>query len=185
MNKILFLALAAPFIAGCAASGPTTAWGKEGVSMQDYRLDGAQCAVVGATTTPDANGANTAGGINGKNSSQPATPQVPTTQQSTGATGGAFPTGGGGMYRDSASPDFVQRAATQQRTQEMAAQKLRAEALKSCLAGRGYTEFSLTPPQRDKLNTLKAGTAERREYLYKLGTDPSVLKSQKVAKSGS
>ena len=51
---------------------------------------------------------------------------------------------------------------------------------------RGYTEFALTPEQRAHLATLPQGSDERREYLYKLGTDPEVLKTQKAArKSGS
>jgi hypothetical protein len=175
MKTILMLAAAAPLLAGCATSGPTTSWGKAGVTMEDYRVDGATCAALAATATPESNVANSAGGINGKNSSQPATPTV-AGGPSSGASGAAFPTGGGGSYRDSASPDFVQRAATQQRTQEMAVQRMRADALKSCLTERGYSEFQLTPEQRAALAKLPAGSAERREYLYKLGTDPDTLK---------
>ena len=55
-----------------------------------------------------------------------------------------------------ASQDFVQRAATQQRAQEMQAKKLQAETYKHCLTERGYHEFSLTPEQRAKLATFKA-----------------------------
>ena len=87
---------------------------------------------------------------------------------------------GGGTYRDSASADFVNRAAMQQRTQEMSEQRARNDALKSCLVNRGYTEFELTAEQRAQLAKLPMGSDERREYLYKLGTDADVL-SQAVA----
>jgi hypothetical protein len=137
MKKILLLAAAVSVFAGCATSGPTTSWGKEGVSMNDYRFDGAHCAALAATATPESNGANSAGGINGQNSGPPSLPQVPTGRGTGQATGAAFPTGGTGPYRDGASPDFAARAATQQQAQEMALQRLRAEALKSCLYQRG------------------------------------------------
>lgn len=55
---------------------------------------------------------------------------------------------GGRIYRDSAPPDVVNRAATQQQTQQMASQRMRSEALKSCYTERGYHEFKLTPEQR-------------------------------------
>ena len=60
------------------------------------------------------------------------------------------------------------------------------DAALECLVERGYTEFTLTPEQKAKLATLPEGSTERREYLYRLGTDPAVLKSQAVArKQGS
>ena len=77
-----------------------------------------------------------------------------------------------------ANPDMVQRAATQQRTNDLANQKARTETLKNCLVQRGYTEFTLTPEQRTHLATLPEGSDARREYLYKLATDGKVLKSQ-------
>jgi hypothetical protein len=54
--------------------------------------------------------------------------------------------------------------------------------LKSCLAGRGYQEFALTPEQRAELAKLPQGSDQRRDYLYKLGTSPEVLTQQAVKK---
>jgi hypothetical protein len=194
MKAMFITAIAACAICGCAteAAGPHTSWGKSGISMLDYRTDGGQCAVLAATQNPGNNGANTAGGINGQNSSAPEQTQgnaAVSSGPSVGASAGsAFPTGGG-TYRDMANPDLVQRAATQQRTNDLANQKARTETLKKCLVDRGYTEFELTPEQRQKLSTLPEGSDARREYLYKLATDSSVLKTQAVAhpaiKSGS
>ena len=126
----------------------------------------------------DGNGANTAGGISGQNPlHQPQSPSGSGVRQGQPLPGRHRPTGrsidsAAATYRDSASADFVQRAATQQRAQEMAAQRARAEALKICLVERGYTEFALTAEQRAQLAKLPQGSDERREYLYKLGTDP-------------
>jgi hypothetical protein len=189
MKSILFAAIAMVLVAGCTVTnGPTTAWGKEGVSMLDYRTDGGQCAVLAATATPESNQANTAGGINGQNGAAresnggdaAAAAGGGPNATAPGASGSAFPTGGGGMYRDNTNPDVVSRAATQQQTREMAVQRARVDALKYCLSDRGYTEFTLTPEQRAHLETLPQGSDERREYLYKLGTDPQVLKTQPV-----
>jgi hypothetical protein len=175
-------------LAGCSvnSSAPVTAWGKKDVSVLDYRTDAGQCAVLAVTHQSGANGANTAGGINGQNSSAPQAPQA--SGSSTASAGGQTSSGStaqsitGGTYRDSASADFVNRAAMQQRSQEMAEQRARSEALKSCLSGRGYTEFELTAAQRAELAKLPQGSNERRDYLYKLGTNPDVLTNQATKK---
>ena len=190
MKTILFVAAAAAIMCACTTTAaPPTAWGKEGVSMIDYRLDAGQCAVRAATARPEDNGANTAGGING---SAPAS--IPkggggssTTANSDGSVSPSAPSGGaistsGSLYRDSADPDMVQRAATQQRTRDMAIQRARVFALKTCLVERGYQEFQLTAEQRQHLATLPQGSDERRDYLYKLGTDPAVFKTQPAVK---
>lgn len=53
MKTMLLVAASAAVLGGCAAtSGPTTAWGKEGVSMLDYQAEGAACAVIAAKTDP-------------------------------------------------------------------------------------------------------------------------------------
>jgi len=190
MKPISIVMCAAAVLAGCSinSSSPPTAWGKVGVSMLDYRTDGGQCAVLAATANGK-EGSNT--GIHGESSSKsPANvPNGSAQAGSAAATGGAVggagasssaTTNSGSMYRDNASPEFVNRAAEQQRSQEMAAQRYRNDMLKSCLTTRGYTEFELTPQQRAELAQLPQGSEERRAYLYKLGTDAEVLKKQSV-----
>ena len=128
------------------------------------------------------NGANSAGGINGRNASAQTDTARGSTAAGSAAAGGAA--GGGsnvpasGTYSGMASSDFVQRAATQQRAQEMQAKKAQAETFKHCLTERGYQEFHLTPEQRNKLKTLKVGSNEYHEYLYSLGADPAVVAKQ-------
>ena len=188
MKAAIVIAITAALLGGCAStSTPQTAWGKEGVSMLDYRTDAGQCAVMAATgKVPGTDSTMT--GIRGQNNAPPPRGNDGGAAAS-GAQAGAggqnssgssntssVPTTSGSVYRESASDDFVNRAAMQQRAQELAAQKARTEALKVCLTDRGYKEFELTAEERAKLRTLPNGSDERREYLYQLGTDPEVLK---------
>ena len=191
MKAISLVVCAGAVLAGCSVNGstPVTAWGKKDVSMLDYRMDGGQCAVLAATHSNGDNAANSAGGVNGQNSVIPAGPgasgAAPSTSPSTNTSsnsGSGSGTATAGTYRDMASSDYVNRAAMQQRTQELAEQRARSDKLKSCLAGRGYTEFSLTAEQRAALAKLPEGSDARREFLYKLGTDPDVLTKQSVKK---
>jgi len=185
MNAKLFGELA---IAGCTVavmaacsvnSTKATSWGKQGVSKIDYQTDSILCATL-AERAASGNASRTAGGIDGKNG----------TAREGGGGDAAIASGasgqqsssnaqsiGGGTYQDTASPDMVSRAATQQRTQEMRLKQARVDALKSCLVERGYTEFELTAEQRAELAKLPQGSQARLDYLYKLGTDPNSFKS--------
>jgi len=178
MKSILLVTVSASLLSACAATGPETAWGKAGVSKVQYVTDLGTCTGVAAAQEAG-NGANTAGGINGKNSSTPN--QAPSGQNQAPA-GSAMPTGGGGMYRDSAPPDVVNRAANQQQSQAMAAQRMRADALKSCFVEHGYKEFTLSPEQRQHLGTLKQGTNEYLQYLAEIGANPDGSASQATPK---
>jgi hypothetical protein len=169
------LILAAAFglaLGGCATTAPQTAWGKPGVTKVDYGTDVGMCTGIAAMRNAG-DGANTAGGINGKNNSAAG-----------GGGGQASPDAGipaGGSYSGMASSDFAQRAATQQRTREMAEQRARADALKNCLVSRGYQEFPLTTEQAAHLATLQKGSNDYLEYLYKLGSDPAIVGKQSGA----
>jgi hypothetical protein len=181
MKSILMLAVSAALLSACAATGPETAWGKPGISKVDYVTDLGTCTARSAMAE-SGNGANTAGGLNGRNNSAPSSTGADAAKAG-GANGGpspgaAVPTGGGGVYRDSAPADVVNRAATQQQTQQMAASRARTEALKSCYADLGYQEFRLTAEQRQHLGTLKKGTNAYLQYLAEIGTATAVARSQ-------
>lgn len=186
MTKNLSATIALACLAAACASGPggpTTSWGKAGVSMVDYRVDAGQCAVMAATAGTNENGAGAAGGLNGSNA-QPTTgggagaaiAAGPSAGSTMSATGG-MPTGSS-MYRDSPPEDFTARAAMQQRTAELEATRARQRIQQDCLRQRGYREFRLTDEQRAHLATLPEGSDERRQYLYSLGADPNVLAHQ-------
>jgi hypothetical protein len=165
MKSMLFAAGVIAALSACATTTLPTAWGKAGVSKSDYGNDVGMCTGL-AAQAGGGSGVNTAGGVSGKNA---------------GAGAGAAPVGGGagtvaaGTYQGMASSDYAQRAATQQRSQEMAAKRAQADAYKGCLVERGYKEFTLTPEQSAHLASLKAGSNEYLEYLYKLGSDPAVV----------
>jgi hypothetical protein len=179
MKTILFVTASALLLSACTTPGPQTAWGKPGVSKVQYVTDLGTCTGMAAKQETE-NGANTAGGLSGKNGS------VPNSGSGAGQNqpppGSAMPTGGSGMYRDNTPPDIVNRAANQQQTQAMAVQRLRADALKSCFVERGYQEFRLSPQQRQHLASLKPGTNEYLQYLAEIGADPAVIKGQPAPK---
>jgi hypothetical protein len=179
MKTILLAAIAAVALAGCAASGPATAWGKPGVSKIDYGTDTGMCTGY-AAMRGSGSGVNTAGGVSGSNtgpikdhpgrgSQQPENGGPPSPSQA--ATSTSLPASG--TYSGTASADYASRAATQQQAQAMAARRAQAEAYKGCLTERGYREFALTPEQRAKLGTLKSGSNEYQEYLYSLASSAS------------
>jgi len=165
MKTILLTGAIVLAITGCSTTAHDTAWGKPNVSKVEYGTDVGMCNGL-ASLEESGNGANTAGGMNGNRSSGPST------------AGSSLSTLGGGTYTGTASPDLVNRAATQHQSQEMAAKRIREEKLSSCLVERGYQKFSLTAEQSAELAKLKPGSNEYHEYLYKLGADPAVLAKQ-------
>jgi hypothetical protein len=184
MKAMLFAACAVVALSACTTPGQQTSWGKAGVSKVDYGTDVGTCTGT-ASLFGGGSGVNTAGGISGANNAPPAHEPGRGSQElspgggppaaSQAATSSSLPAAGN--YSGTVSQDYAQRAATQQRTQEMMAKRARADALRSCLSERGYREFTLTPQQRARLATLKAGSNEYHEYLYSLGSDPAMLGS--------
>ncbi|MES1200622.1 MAG: hypothetical protein ABUS57_04150 [Pseudomonadota bacterium] len=181
MSRSIIAVVSLTALCACAtspgSSAGQTSWGKAGVSLVDYRVDAAQCAVIAAQTNPNENAAGTAGGI-GQQNGQPVMGNAVTTGPSSSTVGAGAPSLGGGVYRDSVPSDFVTRAATQQRSQEMDMQRARLQVQRNCLSQRGYREFRLTEEQRAHLATLPEGTDERRAYLYSLGSSAAVLNAQ-------
>lgn len=182
MKAFLSAACASVLLCACATPGPQVAWGKAGVSKVDYGTDIGMCNGL-AAQQESISASNTAGGISGQNNQ----PQVggdrgATTQPGPGGAPPPATQGGtvgttpaGGSYSGMASSDYAQRAATQQRTQEMLVKRAKADYLKGCLTERGYREFSLSAEQRAHLATLKAGSNEYHQYLYKIGSDPAIV----------
>jgi uncharacterized protein YceK len=172
MKALLLISGVALVVSGCASTSTQTAWGKPGVSRTDYGMDVGMCTGL-ASQEGGGGPTNTAGGINGRNNTAGG-----------GGAGQASPSPSvpaNGTYSGMASADFANRAANQQRTQQMAEQRARADALKSCLVDRGYQEFALTAEQAAHLATLHKGSNEYLEYLYKLGSDAEIVGKQSRA----
>ena len=179
MKSIFLIAVSAALLSACAASGPKTAWGKPGVSKVEYVTDLGTCTAQAAMTQGSGGNSEVAGGMHGQNNSADnGLKQQNTGQPAGGSSPGSAAPIGGSMYRDSAPPDVVNRAANQQQQAEIVASHAKANALKSCYAGLGYKEFTLTPEQRAKLATMQVGSNEYLQYLSTIGADPAVVNAQ-------
>jgi hypothetical protein len=161
-------------LSACATPAAMTSWGKPGVSLVDYRLDSAQCII-------EASGSGSSQGTDANGNPKPDN-QTSDTSGSRGGTNGpgGLASGGAIVYSGSASPEDANQAAMQQRAQEMNAKRAQKLGMERCLASRGYRQFKLTPEQSAKLASLPEGSAERREYLHKLGSDPAVVTAQSL-----
>jgi hypothetical protein len=169
MKTIILTGAIALTLSACSTTAHNTAWGKANVSKVDYGTDVGMCNGLASLENSD-NGANTAGGMNGSRAAGAGSANA----------GGSMGSLGGGTYTGTASPDLVNRAATQQQSQAMAAKRLREDTLARCLSERGYSKFALTAEQNAELAKLKPGSNEYHEYLYKLGANAEVLSKQKV-----
>ena len=179
MKSIFLIAVSAALLSACAASGPKTAWGKPGVSKVEYVTDLGTCTAQAAMTQGSGGNSEVAGGMHGQNNSADnGLKQQNTGQPAGGSSPGSAAPIGGSMYRDSAPPDVVNRAANQQQQAEIIASHAKANALKSCYAGLGYKEFTLTPEQRAKLGSLQPGSNAYLQYLAEIGASASVVSEQ-------
>jgi hypothetical protein len=181
MKSIFLIAVSAALLSACAASGPKTAWGKPGVTKVEYVTDLGTCTAAAAMTQGSGGNSEVAGGMHGQNNSADNGLKQQNTGQPVGTSspGAAAPIGGS-MYRDSAPPDVVNRAANQQQQAEIIASHAKANALKSCYAEHGYKEFTLNAEQRAKLATMQVGSNEYLQYLSTIGADPAVVNAQAI-----
>ena len=129
--------------------GNDVSWGKAGVSMEDYWVDSSQCG-------------HRAAGID--------------------LTGTALPMRwcsrhGGWITGAISTVSSALRIAAPELQWDRAAKIIQVE-LEKCLTEHGYVKFQLTKDQAHQLKMLKAGTLERRKYLYSLASDPAVLEAQ-------
>ena len=112
MKSVLLATGAALALCACTTNtNQQTFWGKEGVSMLDYRTDGGQCAVLAATANTETSGVHTAGGVSGNSTARlppqaerTGGPAIATGEPAPAPSGAAFPTGAGGAYRDNTTP---------------------------------------------------------------------------------
>jgi hypothetical protein len=162
-----------------AAPAPQASWGKAGISLEQYRKDSLECGLKGyysdISKTDDAKAFVTA-----------------SRQLDTMTTGASAPnvtaSSGTGPSSTDAVDQMVRYADQQQHIVDSARPNERFHNIKKtlvsvteqCLAARGYSKFELTDEQRHTLKKLKAGSDQRRAYLYSLATSPEVLASQKT-----
>jgi hypothetical protein len=168
------------FALACSAAGTTgawgasrdieTSWGKAGVSLIQYRLDGGVCAARAITLD-----------ISG-------TPAAQRMVLASRAIDNAYASAW--MYYPSASDGPVLgnpwRAVYQARVNFRVDDNfeeirgIQYDALRECLLARGYREFRLTDDQRARLKKLPLGSERRRDFLHSLGSDGEILARQAI-----
>jgi hypothetical protein len=175
--SLLTLALPVP---ASSAPAPAASWGKAGVSLTQYRQDAVECGLQGHYTdiskTADAKAFVSA-------SKQL---DAVTTGASAPATVESSPTGPGidnsvdqAMRYANQQAHIVESVHAEQRMRNI--KKTLVGRDEQCLIQRGYSKFRLSDDQRRRLSKLKAGSDQRRAYLYGLASDPAVLQSQAVS----
>ena len=153
ISVLVFASSAA--MAARVSPGLKRSWGKNGVSLEDYWTDSAECAHNAAET--DLEGTD------------PARALVIASRMIDNQNG----------YGDVATA--LRIAATE--IQWKRAATIMERELESCLMERGYVKFQLTDEQYRKLRQLEVGSLERRRYLHSLASDPDVLAEQALTKS--
>jgi hypothetical protein len=181
MRRLFAISLISAFVAtsASAAPAPKESWGKAGITLAQYRQDALDCGLKGYHTdisrTEDAKAFVSAS----KQLDAITTgSSVPMTVESSGT----------GPDTTNEVQQMAQYANQQQHVVDNVRVDSRMRSIKrtltanteQCLAERGYSRFALTDEQRHALSKLKAGSDERRAYLYRLASNPAVLTPQKV-----
>lgn len=167
---LLFVAVSAS-----GSPAPQDSWGKAGVSLAQYRQDAVDCAVEGynldISKTEDAHAFVRA-------TSELDSVPGPVINQTVG-------TGPNGSNTVDVMADFaniqghiIDNLRPDQRFKSI--KQMQLATISACLTQRGYLKFRLTQEQRRRLDKLKLGSDQRREYLYSLASNASILASQKA-----
>jgi hypothetical protein len=160
------LAAAALALGACATTQQeaATSWGKANVSFVDYWSDAAQCTLAGAQ-------AEVSLPVGALDIQRHASPMADPAIQDRVSSDEASTIG---------VNDMLMRARLN-RVQQMREQdRARQAVIDRCLAERGYRQFQLTAEQSAHVSALPEGSRERRQYLHRLASDPSVLAAQGV-----
>jgi hypothetical protein len=151
------VALPAPALAAKAVS---VAWGKTGVSFDQYRRDAVDCGRAGYYL--DVSGTDAARAFKWGSRQLEASENRVADILTTAIT----------------SARIVEVTQPEKRMKDVGA--LLQATVNGCLVERGYTPFRLTKAQQSRLRRLHMGSPERHAYLYGLGTDENVLRSQAI-----
>ena len=163
MKRAAFLVLACGLAAASASAATRaneTSWGKAGVSLEDYAIDGGLCAyqamMLDVSDTREARRLVAA------------TRRLEHIEASWGLPG---------SHNSLLDHRRTVEAVRPERIFERIAE-LQQQTLDHCLVERGYRQFRLTDEQQRQLRRLAQGSPERRSFLHSLAANPSVLRSQ-------
>jgi hypothetical protein len=161
--------------AASSAPAPEDSWGKAGVSFEQYRQDAVDCAAAGyfldISNSADAQQFVTA---SRKLNNLPG----PTIYQTVGTGPGSTSSVDVAANFANIQQHIIESVRPEERFKNI--KRMQLAKTNECLVNRGYSKFRLTDNQRDRLRHLKFGSDKRREYLYSLATNPSVLATQKA-----
>jgi len=165
MRRFACAALLAALMAGPLAAARTEAvsWGKPGISIDQYRTDSIGCGRAGYYA--DISHTEAAHVF------KDATRRLQTNESDlANATGPRI------LDIVTRSAHIVDGTNAPERVKDVGA--LMQSKVDDCLKNRGYVRFRLSDAQRRHLERLHLGSAERHIYLYRLATDPDVLRAQ-------
>jgi hypothetical protein len=168
MRHLFVITLLAFTSSAASAPAPKASWGKVGVTFGQYRQDSIDCATQGHyTDVSDSNAAKTL---------------VVASRRLDNLSGAGVAVAPGTDPMDQAIQfaNDNQRIVDQARPEEQFrdVKNILQSVVDQCLTRRGYSRFRLTEDQRRRLTKLKFGSDKRREYLYGLASNPSVLHNQ-------
>lgn len=167
---LVLAALAFCSTAAQAADAPRFAWGKAGVSYDQYREEAYECAVAGYDTNIE--------------NSEPVVKLRSATQQMEALDaqqGGVEISGDPAAAGIRRAQDLSAiRETARAEKQVSAVKKILFSAMQQCMIQRGYTRFALTEDQRGEVAKLKDHSPERRVFLHKLASDAAILEQQKA-----
>ena len=180
MRHALPCAVAVAFLLSAPLAAARTeplSWGKAGVSIDQYRTDSITCGRAGyymdVSGTEAAHVFKDATGQLQANETDLST----TAMMASGNAGGDRVGAEMRLYGIVArSAHIVENTRPDKRMKDVG--NIMQAKVDDCLKGRGYIRFKLTSGQRRHLERLHLGSAERHIYLYQLGSDPDVLKTQ-------
>jgi hypothetical protein len=181
MRFMFAVSLCATVVASPLASAPAPveSWGKAGIALAQYRQDALECGLKGYYTDIA--------------KTQDAKEFVRASRELDTVSAGAMgPSTTGSNGTGPAMSDSLDQAARYADMQQHIIEGVRPDQRmrnikktliandQQCLVQRGYSKFVLTDDQRHALHRLKAGSDERRAYLYSLATNPAVLQGQRA-----
>ena len=177
--SVLLAAMGIALAAAPAAAEPlpVDSWGRAGVAYETYRNDSLECGLVGYYA--DVSQTEQAQAFVG------ATRQLESVDNANYVSPSASAAAGSGLWVEQARRyEQIRRGIRPERQMKELKQGMTA-VVEDCLRERGYVQFRLTDEQREMLSHLDKGSEERREFLYRLASNPEVLAAQPVPPAAS
>jgi len=134
-------------------------WGKPGVTLAQYRADASECANLTYRSPITLHPLPALGGYGGM--------VLPV------ALWTHFTPGKAQLYTTTIA-EGLKHAAWMDVSEQLQA------VLDQCLVEKGYSRFRLSSEQMDRLSHLKPMSPERLQFLYRLGSDATVVTAQRI-----